>query len=120
MSDPAHDRRFNPDRRLARRREGASLLSPSPRAQDRYEGPPSLAVARSHERDTTKGGAAAVLPLPTALRPWVERQLEHAPRASGLPCSRWFAEDARGRPTGSPRALGSTRRSAHFRAKSGA
>ena len=30
-------------------------------------------------RDTTKGGAAAVLPLPTALRPWIEYQLAHAP-----------------------------------------
>jgi integrase len=29
----------------------------------------TITVARSHERDTTKGGAAAVLPLPTALRP---------------------------------------------------
>jgi integrase len=39
----------------------------------------TITVARSHDRDTTKGGAAAVLPLPTALRPWIEHQLEHAP-----------------------------------------
>ena len=39
----------------------------------------TITVARSHERDTTKGGAAAVLPLPTALRPWIEYQLAHAP-----------------------------------------
>jgi integrase len=39
----------------------------------------TITVARSHERDTTKGGAAAVLPLPTPLRPWIEYQLAHAP-----------------------------------------
>ena len=39
----------------------------------------TLAVARSHERDTTKGGDAALLPIPSALRPWLEHQLEHAP-----------------------------------------
>ena len=39
----------------------------------------TITVARSHERDTTKGGAAALLPLPTALRPWIEYQLAHAP-----------------------------------------
>jgi len=39
----------------------------------------TITIARSHERDTTKGGAAAVLPLPTALRPWIEYQLAHAP-----------------------------------------
>src|SRR5260370_586364 len=39
----------------------------------------TLTVARSHERDTTKTGAAAVLPIPATLRPWLEHQLEHAP-----------------------------------------
>jgi len=39
----------------------------------------TITVARSHDRDSTKGGVAAVLPLPSALRPWIEHQLEHAP-----------------------------------------
>ena len=39
----------------------------------------TLTVARSHERDTTKSGVAAVLPIPEPLRPWIAHQLEHAP-----------------------------------------
>jgi integrase len=39
----------------------------------------TITVCRSHERETTKTGAAAVLPIPTALRPWLERQLREAP-----------------------------------------
>jgi len=39
----------------------------------------TITVARSHDRDTTKGGAAAVLPLPAPLRPWIEYQVKHAP-----------------------------------------
>jgi len=38
-----------------------------------------ITIARSHDRDTTKGGAAAVLPLPAPLRPWIEYQVKHAP-----------------------------------------
>src|SRR5712664_965559 len=39
----------------------------------------TITVARSHDRDTTKGGAAAVLPLPATLRPWIEYHVKHAP-----------------------------------------
>ena len=39
----------------------------------------TITVARSHDRDTTKGGAAAVLPLPAPLRPWIEYQVKHVP-----------------------------------------
>src|SRR5713226_5089998 len=39
----------------------------------------TISVCRSHERDTTKTATAAVLPIPTALRPWLERQLREAP-----------------------------------------
>lgn len=39
----------------------------------------TLTVARSHERDTTKTSSAAVLPIPAPLRPWLERQVKHAP-----------------------------------------
>jgi integrase len=39
----------------------------------------TLTVARSHARDTTKSGVAAVLPIPEPLRPWIAHQLEHAP-----------------------------------------
>jgi len=45
----------------------------------------TVTVARSHDRDVTKGGDPAVLPLPTALRPWIEHQLEHAPGALLFP-----------------------------------
>jgi integrase len=38
----------------------------------------TLTVARSHDRETTKGGVAAILPIPEALRPWITHQLEHA------------------------------------------
>ena len=33
----------------------------------------------SRERNTTKSGVAAVLPIPEPLRPWIAHQLEHAP-----------------------------------------
>ena len=39
----------------------------------------TITVARSHNRDTTKSGEAAVLPLPNTLRPWIEHQLKHSP-----------------------------------------
>ncbi len=39
----------------------------------------TVTVARSHDRNATKGGDPAVLPLPAPLRPWIEYQLEHAP-----------------------------------------
>jgi integrase len=39
----------------------------------------TITVARSHDRDTTKGGAAAILPLPATLRSWIEYQVKHAP-----------------------------------------
>ena len=39
----------------------------------------TAAPSRSHDRDTTNGGAAAVLPLPAPLRPWIEYQVKHAP-----------------------------------------
>jgi integrase len=39
----------------------------------------TLTVARSHNRNTTKGGDPAVLPIPAPLRPWIEHQIEHAP-----------------------------------------
>src|SRR5260370_19601014 len=45
----------------------------------------TITVARSHYRDTTKGGAAAVLPLPAPLRPWIEYQVKHAPGALLFP-----------------------------------
>jgi len=45
----------------------------------------TITVARSHDRDTTKGGAAAVLPLPASLRPWIEYQVKHAPGALLFP-----------------------------------
>ena len=45
----------------------------------------TITVARSHERDTTKSSAAAVLPLPSTLRPWIEHQLKHAPGALLFP-----------------------------------
>ncbi len=38
----------------------------------------TMTVARSHDRDTTKGGTAAVLPLPAPLRAWIEYQVKHA------------------------------------------
>src|SRR5262249_29149965 len=39
----------------------------------------TMTVARSHDRDTTKGGDVAVLPIPLPLRPWIEHQLDHTP-----------------------------------------
>ena len=39
----------------------------------------TMTVARSHDRDTTKGGAAAVLPLPSPIRAWIEYQVKHSP-----------------------------------------
>ncbi len=39
----------------------------------------TLTIARSHDRDVTKGGDAALLPIPAPLRPWLEHQLRHAP-----------------------------------------
>jgi len=39
----------------------------------------TITVARSHDRDTTKGGVAAVLPLPVSLRPWIEYQVRRVP-----------------------------------------
>jgi len=38
----------------------------------------TITVARSHDRNATKGGDPAILPLPAPLRPWIEYQLEHA------------------------------------------
>src|SRR5438128_9418740 len=50
----------------------------------------TITVARSHDLDTTKGGSAAVLPLPAPLRPWIEYQVKHArvPCSSPLPTGR--------------------------------
>ncbi len=39
----------------------------------------TLTIARSHLRDTTKTSAAALLPLPAALLPWIKHQIENAP-----------------------------------------
>jgi integrase len=50
----------------------------------------TLTVARSHERETTKGGVAAVLPIPEALRPWIVHQLERAPGALLFPALNGF------------------------------
>jgi len=55
----------------------------------------TITVARSHDRDSTKGGVAAVLPLPSALRPWIEHQLEHAPGPLVFPPRTALRESAR-------------------------
>jgi integrase len=47
----------------------------------------TLAISRSHDRDTTKGGDAALLPIPAPLRPWIEHQLRHAPGALLFPAA---------------------------------
>src|SRR5438874_917628 len=39
----------------------------------------TLIVARSHLREQTKGGDAAVLPIPAPLWPWIRYQLNRAP-----------------------------------------
>lgn len=39
----------------------------------------TLNVCRSHKRDVTKGGQTHVLPIPTALQPWIQWQLDNTP-----------------------------------------
>lgn len=45
----------------------------------------TITVCRSHNRDVTKGGQPKVLPIPRALRPWIQWQMDNAPGENLFP-----------------------------------
>lgn len=81
MSDPVHDRRFNRERRIARRRNAESIAPPSTSfpPQDRLRG----AIPLSMDRLWTVHQAAAFLGRSIS---WVYKAAERGelPRANGM------------------------------------